>query len=95
MHSVAVFLTRRAPETVKVYKRSLIRFASHVGFTIENLHEYLEGVSKEKLTGDLLTFADSLKDLGQNSQAMGMIKKLIDFLTAESRPFEPSHQDLI
>ena len=67
MYSVAVFLSRRKPETVKVYKRSLTRFADHVGFTLDNLHEYLV-VPKEKLTGDLITFADTLKSMGQNSQ---------------------------
>jgi integrase len=80
MHSVAVFLTRRKPETVKVYKRSLILFSESVGFTIENLHEYLEGVSKEKLTGDLLTFADSLKNLGQNSQR-NMVASVMSYLS--------------
>jgi len=68
MYPVAVFLSRRKPETIKVYKRSLERFAAHVGTPIDNLPEYLEGVSKEKLTGDLITFADSLKSMGQNSQ---------------------------
>ena len=67
MYSVEVFLSRRKPETVKVYKRSLIRFADHVGFTIDTLHEYL-ALPKEKLTGDLITFADTLKSMGQNSQ---------------------------
>jgi integrase len=67
MYPVTTFLSRRKPETVKVYKRSLIRFADHVGFTIDNLHEYLV-LPKEKLTGDLLTFADTLTSLGQNSQ---------------------------
>lgn len=68
MYSVEVFLSRRKPETVKVYKRSLVKYAAHVGTPIDNLPEYLEGVSKEKLTGDLITFADSLKSMGQNSQ---------------------------
>jgi integrase len=67
MYSVAVFLSRRKPETVKVYKRSLARFADHVGFTLDNLHEYLV-VPKEKLTGDLITFGDTLSSLSQNSQ---------------------------
>jgi len=39
--------------------RTLARFVSHIGFTIDNLHEYLT-LPKEKLTGDLLTFSDSL-----------------------------------
>ena len=68
MYSVDVFLSRRKPETVKVYKRALGRYAVHVGTPIDNLPEYLEGASKEKLTGDLITFADSLKSMGQNSQ---------------------------
>lgn len=63
-----------------MYKRSLIRFADHIGSDIDHLHEYLEGVSKEKLTGDLLTFADSLKDLGQNSQR-NMVASVMSFLS--------------
>jgi integrase len=80
MYSVETFLARRKPETVKVYKRSLVRYAAHVGTPIDNLHEYLEGVSKEKLTGDLLTFADTLKDLGQNSQR-NMIASVMSYIS--------------
>jgi len=80
MYSVQVFLSRRKPETVKVYKRSLVRYAAQVGTPIDNLHEYLEGVSKEKLTGDLLTFADSLKNLGQNSQR-NMVASVMSYLS--------------
>jgi integrase len=68
MYSTATFLTRRKSSTVRGYKRALARFAVHVGFNIDTLHEYLQTSPKEKLVGDLLTFADSLKALGQNTQ---------------------------
>jgi len=80
MYPVSVFLAKRKPETIKIYKRSLGRFAEHVGTPIDNLHEYLVGVPKEKLTGDLLSFGDSLKDLGQNSQR-NMIASVMSYLS--------------
>ena len=80
MYSVEIFLSRRKPETIKVYKRSLERYAAHVGTPIDNLPEYLEGVSKEKLTGDLLSFADSLKNMGQNSQR-NMVASVMSYLS--------------
>jgi len=67
MYSTATFLARRKASTVRGYKRALARFAVHVGFTIDTLHDYLT-VPKEKLIGDLITFADSLTALGQNTQ---------------------------
>jgi integrase len=80
MHPVKIFLARRKPETIKVYKRSLERFSEIAGTPIDNLHEYLEGVPKEKLTGDLLTFADSLKNLSQNSQR-NMVASVMSYLS--------------
>jgi integrase len=79
MYSVEVFLARRKPETVKVYRRSLALFSKHVGVPIDNLHDYLN-LPKEKLTGDLLTFTDSLKHLHQNSQR-NMVASVMSYLS--------------
>jgi integrase len=79
MYPVAVFLSRRKPETIKVYKRALARFADHVGFTSDNLHEYL-ALPKEKLTGDLIIYGSTLSSLSQNSQR-NMIASVMSYLS--------------
>lgn len=79
MYSTQVFLARRKLQTVRLYKRSLARFAKHVGSDSDHLHEYLETTfktedgedkpnGKEQLTSDLITFADTLTGLNQNTQ---------------------------
>jgi len=68
MYPVKVFLARRSPQTIKSYTRSLKLFAAHLGTDIDHLHEYLQGVQKETLIGDLITFADSLSKYNQNGQ---------------------------
>jgi len=69
MYPVSVYLARRPPETVKVYRRGLQLFADHVKVSLDNLHEYIES-PKEKLIVDILTFGDSLKHYNQNSQRL-------------------------
>lgn len=68
MFPCKVFLARRSPQTIKSYTRSLKLFAAHLGTDIDHLHEYLQGVQKETLIGDLITFADSLSKYNQNGQ---------------------------
>jgi integrase len=80
MYSTATFLARRKASTVRGYKRALARFAVHVGFTIETLHKYLTVTPREKLVEDLLTFSDTLKEMGQNTQR-NYIAALMSYLT--------------
>jgi integrase len=79
MYPVSVYLARRPAQTVKVYRRALTQFSQHVNVPLDKLHEYIES-PKEKIIGDLLTYADTLSNLNQNSQRL-MISAVMAYLS--------------
>lgn len=79
LYPVAVYLARRPAETVKIYKRSLQKFADHVHVPLEELHTYIES-PREKIIGDILTFGDVLAHLNPNSQRV-YISSLMAYLS--------------
>jgi len=79
MYPVNVYLARRPVETVKIYRRGLSLFAEHVNVPLEELHVYIES-PKEKIVGDLLTFADTLSEKSQNTQR-SMVSAVMAYLS--------------
>jgi integrase len=69
MYDVKTYLSRRPKETIKIYRRGLLRFCNHVGVTLDTLHEYITK-PKEQIVGDILTFGDTLTTLNQNTQRL-------------------------
>jgi integrase len=69
MYDVKTYLARRPRETVKVYRRGLQKFSDHVGVSLDTLHEYITR-PKEQILPDILTFADTLSDMNQNTQRL-------------------------
>jgi len=79
MFAVQTFLARRPPSTKKTYERALTRFAACVGTDMDHLHLYIASTPKEKLTEDLIKFADSLA--GKPSTQRVNIAGVLSFLS--------------
>ena len=79
MYDVKTYLSRRPKETVKIYRRGLLRFSNHVGVTLDTLHEYI-AKPKEQIVGDILTFGDTLASLNQNTQRL-YVSCIMSYLT--------------
>jgi len=81
MFPVKTFLARKAPETQKIYLRSLKKFADHVGCDVDHLHDVYLISPRDKIISDLITFSDSLIPiLGQNSQRQ-MVAAVMSFVS--------------